>query len=880
LTQVSERPAIARESGEAPGTVAEGAGSPFREPRLQRLLISLAIALAVAALIAAFSDEVRDLDYSQTVRSLRHMPDSTLVLSLLATVFSFAALIGREATALAFLGARLPAAAVIIGGISGAALGNAAGFGVLTAAAVRYRIYGAVGVKAFDVARLVGFLVAGFTVGLAAVGGFCALWQGADVAAALGLPTLLVRTAGALGLGLSLSLIVFGAPRSLRLAGFPATGPSRLVMTAQVLFSMARLAGAATALWVLLPPLPLGFSAFLTLFAAATALGALSHIPAGAGVFELVVFWALRGRASGEAVAAALITYRAIYYALPLLISAAAFAYFEARLAFASRPPATEERLARAAARLSPTFMSVIAFAMGIMLIVSGVTPTFGKRLSLLSELVPLWTVELSSFLGSVLGVALLFVARGLIGRRNGAWRLAIAIAASSLVFSLLKGLAFGEAAFLMVFAALLLASRRQFDRPTAMFDQPFTWGWYFAVGGLLWAASGILWLAFHNQPSAPHGVWWQFEFDAQKPRALRALLGASLLTVTIGLRQLLKAPPGRAPAPRPQDLARVAEIVENHPRGDALMAFMGDKSLMFSKNGRAFLMYGKRGRSWIALYDPVGARDEWRELIERFGRLCYEHGGRACFYQVRPENLPLYLDAGFTAVKLGEEAVIGLAGFTMRGGAFSNLRYALKRGERDGLDISWLEPEEAMARFDDLAEISGNWLEARRGEEKGFSVAAFDAAFLTGQRVALLTERGHPVAFCSIMATERGDEATLALMRSSGAASPAAMEFLMTRLVLKLRDLGFQRFSLGAAPLAGVRSRPLSSRWHRLASLIWKHGDRFYNFQGLRTFKNKFQPIWEPRYFVSSGAPFVALADAAALIASGPARAQGAAND
>ena len=97
-------------------------------------------------------------------------------------------------------------------------------------------------------------------------------------------------------------------------------------------------------------------------------------------------------------------------------------------------------------------------------------------------------------------------------------------------------------------------------------------------------------------------------------------------------------------------------------------------------------------------------------------------------------------------------------------------------------------------------------------------------------------------------------------------------MEYLLTSLILALKDRGLRALSLGAAPLAGVRPAPLSSRWHRLASMIWKHGDRFYNFQGLRTFKGKFNPTWEPRYFAASGAlgPFVALADAAVLIGAG----------
>ena len=430
-------------------------------------------------------------------------------------------------------------------------------------------------------------------------------------------------------------------------------------------------------------------------------------------------------------------------------------------------------------------------------------------------------------------------------------FRLALALSLSSLVFSVFKGLAFGEATFLLFFSALLLATRQQFDRPTSMIDQPFTWSWIAAVGVILATLLGILWLAFDEIRSGLGGLWWQFEFDAQAPRALRAVLGALVVAVALASRQLLRPPTGLAHRPTPDELERASAIINGHPRGDALMAFMGDKSLMFSSSERAFLMFGKRGRSWIALFDPIGPREDWAELIDRFIAISREHGGRASFYQVRPEGLPSYLDAGFTAIKLGEEAIVDLAAFTLAGGAAAHLRYALKRGERDRLTFELLTPEQAFSQFDDLAEISAHWLDARRSQEKGFSVAAFEPTYVSKQHVGLLRRNGTPVAFASVMTTDCGSEATLGLMRSALPNTPVAMEFLLTRLILALRDMGYARLSLGVAPLSGLRPAPLSARWHQLAALIWRHGDRFYNFQGLRTFKNKFNPEWDPSQFL-----------------------------
>ena len=106
----------------------------------------------------------------------------------------FAALVGRDASALRYVGARVSLPALLLAGFCGSALGNAVGFGVLTAAAVRYRIYGAVGVKADDVARVLGILLCGFAVGLLGVGGLCGLVEAEPIGELLGWSPLFIRT--------------------------------------------------------------------------------------------------------------------------------------------------------------------------------------------------------------------------------------------------------------------------------------------------------------------------------------------------------------------------------------------------------------------------------------------------------------------------------------------------------------------------------------------------------------------------------------------------------------------------------------------------------------------------------------------------------------
>lgn len=859
-------------AGRSMGASARSGAEPQGDSRVNRLLYSLAILVAGALLIVPFGGLVQAFDYHAMIVALRRTPAVAVAWSIGATAVSFAALVGRDACALRYIRARTSFPALLLASFCGTALGNAAGFGALTGAAVRYRIYGAVGINSGDIARLLLFIAGGFVLGLAGTGGLAALVEARPIADLLGWSPEVLRGAAAAALATATSLLIFGLRGQIQIGGFALAAPTKTLAATQLALTSIRLIGAATALWLLLPPTQVSFFSFAAIFSAATALGAVSHIPGGVGVFELAVLWAFRGRASSDAVAAALLAYRGVYYVLPLVLSAALFAFFEVGVAVAAPRPSRDERLARAAARLSPTFIGVMAFAAGVMLLVSGATPTFDHRLATLSQHVPLWAVESSHFFGSLIGVLLLFVARGLFDRRDGAWRLAVVLVFVSLGFSLAKGLAFGEAGFLTILTILLLATRQQFRRPTSMLDQPFTLGWFTAVGVIIAAAFGILFLAFDHAGAAARDLWWQFEFDAQAPRALRALLGASVLAFGFGVRELLRAPKGMAPSPSESELALAAKIIRSQDRSDAVLALMGDKSFLFSPSGLTLLMFRKRGRSWIALHDPIGPRGEWGELIKRFIRQAHVHGGRAAFYQIRPDSLPFYLDAGLTVMKLGEDARVPLKSFSLRGGAAAHLRYALKRGERDGLTFELIPPDRVASHMDALQSISAEWLEARTGDEKGFSVAAFEPSFVERHFVGLVREHGEPIGFASVMTTDAKGEASVGLMRNARNASPYTMEFLFTRLILALSELDFDVLSLGVAPLSGLRAAPLSSRWHWLGAQIWKHGDRFYNFQGLRTFKGKFNPVWEPRYLAASGAlgPFVALADAVALIGGG----------
>jgi lysylphosphatidylglycerol synthetase-like protein (DUF2156 family) len=79
-------------------------------------------------------------------------------------------------------------------------------------------------------------------------------------------------------------------------------------------------------------------------------------------------------------------------------------------------------------------------------------------------------------------------------------------------------------------------------------------------------------------------------------------------------------------------------------------------------------------------------------------------------------------------------------------------------------------------------------------------------------------------------------------------------------------------RTDRGAAPLAGMDMHPLSSRWNKIFGLTYRHGARMYRFEGLRDYKQKFDPVWSSRFNSTAGGLSMprAFLDANLLISGG----------
>jgi phosphatidylglycerol lysyltransferase len=259
---------------------------------------------------------------------------------------------------------------------------------------------------------------------------------------------------------------------------------------------------------------------------------------------------------------------------------------------------------------------------------------------------------------------------------------------------------------------------------------------------------------------------------------------------------------------------------------------------------------------SAIALGDPVAETpEELARVLAEFLDFCDANGWRVALHQVPPARLGIYRAAGLQTLKIGEEAVVELAGFSLAGKPMKHLRATVNRFEREGyVAVYYPAPldDGLLAR---LSAVSDEWLTIEGRRERGFTLGHFAAAYLRATPVMTVEDAaGRVVAFANLIPDGAPGEATIDLMRRRVEPS-GAMDFLYVRLFERLRDAGYARFSLGLAPFAEVGRGPDARPAERAIQLAYTRFNRFFAYKGLHDYKDKFGPVWSPRYLVYQSA-------------------------
>jgi glycosyltransferase 2 family protein len=507
-----------------------------------------------------------------------------------------------------------------------------------------------------------------------------------------------------------------------------------------------------------------------------------------------------------------------------------------------------------AAIELGPLVSAVLVSLAGVMLLVSGATPSDPERFTWLVGVMPLWFVELSHFLSSILGLVLVLLAFGLRRRLGAAWAASVAVLAVSALLALVKGFNWEQTIALAVLAVLLTPLGAAFPRKSRLTQMEITPGWLFsALAAVAGAAALGLWSFRHADYSDT--LWWKVMADADATRSLRASAGAAILLLAVGLWRLMATPATpKVAGDHDPDFERVRGILALAEGADpqANLALLGDKRFFFSASGESFLMFAVRGRAWIALGPPVGRAEERMELYWRFRELADAHAARPAFYGLAPEDLPDVVELGFSIQKIGESATVPLESFSLVGRKRETLRRNWRKAGEGGAVFEVLPPAEVERVMPALKLVSDAWLANHAGGDKSFSMGGFQPGYVAEFPCAVVRVDGRITAFATVWTTADRSSFSMDLMRYAGDAPKNVMDFLFVELIEWGRAQGYVAFAFGSAPLAGLEDRPLAPILSRVGRLLFERAEDFYNFQGVRRYKDKYDPVWQPRYIAA----------------------------
>ncbi|GGB22201.1 hypothetical protein GCM10011380_09710 [Sphingomonas metalli] len=815
-----------------------------------RRTIAVGVALLLAGLgFAALDALTREVHFADLRAAMHALSGGRLALALGFTAASYLALTIYDVLALRVIGRPLPWRTAALASFSSYTLSHNLGIGLITGGSARYRVYTAAGLDGPDIARVIGIAGATFWIGVIAVAGVALLAHpGALVLPGLTLGEDAVWIAGVAIVATTLAALGATAvvTKPIRLFGFTIPLPRPRHAIAQLGISVVDLACASAALFVLIPGTdPALLPAFILAYALGIVATVITHVPGGVGVFEAVVMAVLPG--DRTTLLAALVAYRVIYYVLPLALGILLLALSEGR-----RQRAAGRLLAGArpvVASIAPLALAAATFGGGAVLLLSGALPALRGRMGMLDAILPLPFIEASHIAASLVGAGLLSVAPGLYRRLDGANIAARVLLVAGAAFSIAKGIDYEEAIVCLTVALLLHWTRGAFYRRTALTQTPISAAWVVCVGLVL---GGVCWAGFFAFRRVPYSdaLWLNFGAQDDAPRFLRAMLATVVALIALVAWRLFA--PARQPAATVCPVTTpeaLAAALAHADRTDAMLALTGDKRFLWSEGGEAFVMYQIAGASWIVMGDPVGPREAWPELLWRLREMADRAQGRLMLYEMSSAALDLAIGMGRQIIKFGEEAIVDLTGFTLDTPRLRAVRRASHAARNKGAAFRIVPADAVPVILDELEAISNAWMADKGASEKRFSLGRFDRDYIRQFDVAIVTVGERIVAFANLWLTANRREASVDLMRYRADTPPGTMDFLFTSVMLWAKERGYRRFSLGMAPLSGIDDRRLAPAWARISAFVFRNGERIYGFKGLRTYKEKYAPVWEPRY-------------------------------
>jgi lysyl-tRNA synthetase class 2 len=518
--------------------------------------------------------------------------------------------------------------------------------------------------------------------------------------------------------------------------------------------------------------------------------------------------------------------------------------------------------------RWVPPIAGVLLVLVGILNVISAVTPTLSDRVHLLDVIEDKAAMVFAQDLALPFGLALILTAIYLVRRRQRALWLAVSLLLCMGVIDLFKGFDFEEALITLGLAGLLLLARPAFyvqsDRDRL--PKTLSYGLGLAAASLIVAVAALVisvpWeteplggpvgtirraLALLSLTTTPHGASGPV---AWVPIALEVL---GVLTFGLILARFFR----RSPMPEnPTDRNELVSVIKTHG-SDTLSFFKlrADVHHLFTENRKAFLSYRVEGGKLMIAGDPVGETKLFPELIRSACSLAETRGLKVGVVGASKSLKELGKKAGLRSFYIGDEAIVSTGGFSLEGRKIKKVRQAVHRIERNGYRAE-LRRHGDLSRQEraQLEEVSSLW---RHGEsERGFSMTldTMNGSHLDDCILVIARNQEDKIGgFLHFVPTYGRAAMSLSYMRRDPNTPNGMTDFLVVRAIQLLGEQGIAEISLNFAAFGRLFDGSAVGL-RRVFSWVIGKFDRFFQVQSLYRFNRKFFPRWEPRYLLYEG--------------------------
>lgn len=511
--------------------------------------------------------------------------------------------------------------------------------------------------------------------------------------------------------------------------------------------------------------------------------------------------------------------------------------------------------------------VSFFVLLSGFINIVSAIRPALAERVAILSQILPIGISFHSRTIAVLLGFSLIVLSTNITKRKERAWLLVVCALFASAIIHLIKGLDYEEATYSAVVGIIIIFLKPIFfaasDRPSAKRALKIL---FFSLGfNFIYGLSGLYILEKRFLGNSDFVIilkqFWKIFFIGQNTDIIphirydQYLISSVFFVgiVTIAYSLLLFVRPVFIESNlNEMEQGEASNIVRKY--GSTLLApiaILEDKKLFFNESRDVFISYVVKGRFALALGPPIGNQRKFQKTINSFGQYCKGNGWEDVYYQIRKEELFLFKNKSH--LKIGEEAIVDVRRFSIDTSNAKSLRNSASKLERMGYSYEVLQPPFSKNFLRILKSISDEWLAKTKGQEKRFSLGWFHDNYINKYPILVIKKANDDiVSFTNILNGYSKNEISIDMMRRGNEAPNGINDFMFVSLINWARKNNISYFNLGLSALAGIKKKN-NSVSEKFLGYLFKHLNKFYNFKGLHTYKEKFDPQWISKFLVYS---------------------------